>query len=153
MGTLTYQFVTTNDFVDFLIRYGTRWDYSHVDCVLPDGTLLGAQWDGVKIRQPNYKPFTKVLQVSFETPYADDIRALLKTQIGKPYDFKSVFGFTIGNRDWRNPDAWFCSELQTWAAEQCGFFNQHPLDLPVDRISPRDQYLLFSPFLELSPQA
>ena len=43
---------------------------------------------------------------------ADQVHALAraKTQIGKPFDIRGMFGFD-------NPDAWYCSELVAWASQ------------------------------------
>ena len=40
-------------------------------------------------------------------------------QIGKPYDWRALFGFLF-HRDWTEPDSWFCSELVAWSAQQGG---------------------------------
>jgi hypothetical protein len=29
----------------------------------------------------------------------------------KDYDTRAIFGWAIGERDWHDPDAWFCFEL------------------------------------------
>lgn len=146
---IVWQFAAGDDFSASLIKFGTRSDWSHVDAVLPDGTLLGARIDGgVQIRQPGYAPFTKTVRYSVSTPVADHFYEILKTQIGKPYDWRAIIAFGLGNRDWRSQDKWFCSELQIWAAEKANFFSQNLL-ITVDRLSPRDHLLLFSPWLEL----
>ena len=114
--------------------------------MLPDGTLLGARSDGgVQIRQPGYARFTQTHQYSIVTPLADQFYDCLKTQIGKPYDWRAIIAFGFGNRDWRSTDAWFCSELQIWAAETIRFF-ENPIQITYDRLSPRDQLLLLSPY-------
>lgn len=147
---ITWQFSTDNDIGSFLIRFGTRSDWSHVDAVLPDGSLLGAlPQDGVQIRPPNYAPLTASLTVSLDTDCETQFYEILKSQIGKPYDWRAVVSFAFGDRDWQEADSWFCSELQVWAIMQCGFFKA-PLLIPTDRISPRDQLLLFSPWFVLN---
>lgn len=146
---LVWQFSTANDLSGLLIRYGTRSEWSHVDAVLPDGTLLGARIEGgVQIRQPGYAKFTDTMLVAIETPHAARIYDVLLTQVGKSYDWRAIAAFAFGNRDWRDDDSWFCSELQVWAVEQAGFFDR-ALNIQTDRLSPRDQLLLFSPWIEI----
>ena len=146
---ITWQFSTCNDLPSYIIRFGTRSDWSHVDAVLPDGTLLGAlPPDGVQIRPPGYANFSSFLRVSLEVDYDEEFYDVLKSQIGKPYDWRAIVSFAIGDREWQGMDSWFCSELQVWAMMQCGFFKA-PLLVPTDRISPRDQLLLFSPWFVL----
>lgn len=147
---IVWQFSYKTDISGLLIRWGTRSDWSHVDAVLPNGDLLGARIDGgVQIRKPGYANFKKTVQYSVKTPAADKFYEILQTQVGKPYDWRAIAAFAFGNRDWREQDSWFCSELQIWAAEQAGFFPQD-LMIEVNRLSPRDHLLLFSPWLKLS---
>lgn len=56
-------------------------------------------------------------------------------QIGKPYDWRALIGMPF-RADWRDPRAYFCSELWQRAFEIAGF----PLIRAeaLDRITPRD---------------
>ena len=149
MSRVIWQFATDNSAGGLLIRYGTRCDWSHVDAVLPDGRLLGARISGgVQIREPGYEKFAATRRMAIETDLANDIYANLYSQIGKPYDWRAIIAFGLGDRDWREEDSWFCSELQIWAVEKAGFFSRQ-LDIPTDRLSPRDQWLLFCPWGEI----
>jgi hypothetical protein len=65
----------------------------------------------------------------------------MSEQDGKPYDWRAILGFGMGERDWRVPDSWFCSELQARALEVAGILN-FPADVPMWRITPRDLWLL-----------
>ncbi len=147
---ITLQFVTEANIGSWAIRLGTHSDFSHVDVVMSDGRLLGARSDtampGVAIRKPDYAVFTRVqrvlLPVSFadawheETPFYNFLRA----QLGKPYDWKSIVGFVI-NRDWRETDSWFCSELVIAALETAGIVK---VATTANRITPNDAFLLAS---------
>jgi hypothetical protein len=149
LDRVVWQFSTSHDIFGFVVRYGTRSKWSHVDAVLPNGSLLGARFrDGVQIRPSDYIKFPTSMRVCVETPYADKFYEVLLTQIGKPYDWRAIAAFAFGDRDWRDPDAWFCSELQIWAMEQAGFFHNKP-PITADRLSPRDQLLLFSQWIEI----
>ena len=144
---ITIQLSTENGIAPATVRWWTNCNFSHVDFVLPpglklpDGTLteggelLGARGDGVKVRPPNYMKFTKVQRYYF--PGApNSIYNYAITQIGKPYDYTAIFNFVVQNRNWRNDNAWYCSEL----VEGCCEHENYPL-LRIaddDTVTPRD---------------
>ena len=124
---------------------------SHVDHVLGDGTLLGARSDsvggkppGVQIRPANYEVWTKTQSIRLNATAAQETAWLnfLTAQIGKPYDFEAIAAFAI-DRDWRNPEKWFCSELAAAALEACKWFPK-PLASVANEITPRDLLLVIS---------
>lgn len=95
---------------------------------MDNGFLLGSRSDvvegipaGVQIRPPWYAHFAE--RVMFEIPSTTLQEArwerFLEGEIGKPYDKTAIWGFVMG-RDWREPDSWFCSELQARALEVAG---------------------------------
>lgn len=138
------QLSAEDNIVSETIRTWTRGNYSHVDIVMPSGTLLGARSDGgVQIRQPNYAPFTTTKRVMFGggKDWDDAFYTFLMEQIGKPYDTWAVAGLAL-DRDWRHPDKWFCSELAAAALEQGHFIL--PLSTGFSFISPRDIELIAS---------
>ena len=149
---ISIQFVYSGDIGSAIISYfghGAGW--SHVDAVLPDGQLLGARANfiknipaGVQIRPPGYMAFARSRKLEF--PFTLDASArfydFLKQQVGKPYDTRAIVGFAAG-RNWRDADAWFCSELIAAALEACGFF-PYPLASPINKIDPDDLYLAIS---------
>lgn len=150
------QFVATPAFSSNLIKVFERGWCSHVDAILPDGSLLGARSDavggkppGVQIRPANYEKWSTVQQLWFTTDVNEDHNwlAFLTSQIGKPYDKLAILAFAM-NRDWRAHDHWFCSELQAAALEACRFF-PNPLSDVVNRVTPRDLLLLTSPWRNL----
>jgi hypothetical protein len=99
---------------------------------------------GVDFRPMSSTDGDKKEDYAIEMP--DDTKQLiiknLLSQRGRPYDYSAIIGFAI-HRDWRSPAKWFCSELQTWAAEVSAF----PLlrTNHLNRISPND--LLLCPYL------
>lgn len=139
---ITLQFATSKGFGSAAIRAFTWSQFSHVDFVLPDGTLLGARSDGgVLIRQPNYESFTAVNRFYVDAP--DSVLSFAHQQIGKPYDWRGILNFGL-HRNWRETDCWFCSELVEWCFEQA----KSPLlstATDVRRYTPRD--LTLSPRL------
>lgn len=128
--------------------FGGENRFSHIDSVLPDGSLLGARSDrvggkppGVQIRPPNYEPWAR--KVVMELPSTDMQAAIwlsfLLGEIGKPYDHSLIWGFALGTtfgvpRNWREVDSWICSELAARALEVSGIVPE--LYVPASSISP-----------------
>jgi hypothetical protein len=138
------QFVQSDDLTGRLIEwFGGGPRYSHVDIVTPTGMLLGARSDavggqppGVRVRPVNYlSPNDRTLCISIPatSQQAAAFYDFLNAQIGKPYDKLAIFAFIIG-RDWRDTDAWICSELAA-AALQAGGITQ-PLAVAANKITP-----------------
>lgn len=144
------QFSAQDDAAARAIAFYERGWCSHVDSVLPEGDpdagkLLGARLDGgVAIRPPTYARFRLVLEVELpcEEALAASYYAALRAELGKPYDDKAILGFIVG-RDWRNPSAWFCSELCAAKLESAGYFTGR-LATPTNKITPADLLLLCS---------
>jgi hypothetical protein len=145
---ITLRFVTGNSLVSAAIR---RAEYgfwaSHVEAVMPDGSLLGAHIDGgVQARPRDYDKgeFARELFVEIET--APDVcnrfHAFLRSQLGKPYDTTAIAAF-VAARDWQEKDSWFCSELQAAALVECGWF-AWPLATEFNHVTPRDLLLIIS---------
>lgn len=140
---ITLQFSAKAAPASWLIRRFTWSDYSHVDFVLPNGCLLGASGSGgVAIRRTGR--YSACDRFTVDAPAS--VLNIAASQVGKPYDWPAILGM-VGRHNWQNEDAWFCSELVSWAFQQAG----HPLlHAPKHRITPRD--LLLSPYLTpLSP--
>lgn len=148
---IALQFASASDLGSEAIEWFSHGMWSHVDSLLPDGSLLGARDDevggapaGVQIRPPGYKNFARALRVDLAADDAMTARYydFVRAQIGKPYDQRGILAFVAG-RDWRSPGAWFCSELVAAGLEACGFF-AWPLAAPANRITPSDLVLLLS---------
>src|SRR5689334_9108316 len=116
MGAIALQFSVCGDAGSWLIRQYDHGPWSHVDAILPDGTLLGSRDDelggkpsGVQVRPAGYQRFLATERVSI--PCSDEAETafyeFLNSQIGKPYDETAIAGFVF-QRDWRAPDSWFC---------------------------------------------
>jgi hypothetical protein len=142
------RFVTSNDPISAGIR-AAEYGYwaSHVEALMPDGTLLGAHYDGgVQARAHDYDAgkFSRDLFVQIPAPpeMSDAFHSFLRAQLGKPYDVQAILAF-LTRRDWQQSDAWFCSELQAAALVHCGFFAT-PLATEFNHITPRDLLLIIS---------
>ena len=142
------RFVTCGDAVSAGIRafeYGF-WA-SHVEALMPEGTLLGAHYDGgVQARARDYDKgkFTREMIISLPASdeMTDAFHDFLRLQVGKPYDIQAIAGI-IAQRDWRDPGSWFCSELQAAALCACGYFPAHLAD-EFNHVTPRDALLIVS---------
>jgi uncharacterized protein YycO len=109
---LKLQFSTTSGLISGIVRTVTWSRWSHVDCILDDGRLLGAQWDGVKIRPADYEKFSRkdCLTLSVTEAQHAAFMAFVMSQIGKKYDYTALFG-VLFHRDWMAMDSWYCSEF------------------------------------------
>jgi hypothetical protein len=110
---------------------------------MPSGDLCGARSDrvghvppGVQLRPPFYENWKERVVVGLKAIDPAEERRFynfLHDQLGKPYDTTAIWGFVSG-RDWRDQDAWFCSELQAAALETAGVLPS--LYTPRNKITP-----------------
>ena len=153
---ITIRFVGGNDFISGWIR---RAEYgfwaTHVETLMPDGTLLGAHASGgVQARPKDYDKgeFSKELFVPIPaTPeQTNAFHTFLRAQIGKLYDFAAIVGI-VAQRDWQNDKAWMCSELVSagLCQKKVGIFPPH-LATELNRVTPRDLLLIVSGRYELA---
>lgn len=151
MSAIRLQYSTESGIGSALIRWWTDSRWSHVDAVLPDGSLLGARPDypvggqtGVQIRPANYAAFTGRLVVQVETPRADAFYNVLRRQIGKPYDTAGVLDFVFDqDGNVLTPHGFFCDALMIAPAEWVRVF-PHRLAVPFRKIAPGASLLAFS---------
>lgn len=117
---------------------------SHIDAVLPDGSLLGARFfGGVQIRPRDYDHgnFLREEYIEFRAN-AEQTAAFynfLQLQIGKPFDSLAIAAF-VSERNWRDPRKWFCSELFGSGLVPAGILPAHVAD-NYSRFTPRDCHL------------
>jgi hypothetical protein len=165
MAELLFQFSTSLAFASTVIRRLTHSEFSHIDLILPHEGLLGVSGPdntppvdpgGVRIRPFNAWPYKfqpKVARVQCADEVVRKTIEFAKSQIGKPFDNGALYHFLrdraglkpIG-RNWRDPDKWFCSELQVRALEVGGLFS-YPLIVLKDVVSPQDVLLLLNPYM------
>lgn len=95
--------------------------WSHVDAILPDGSLLGARSDsiggqlpGVRIRPQNYERWLRrtVVELPGTSGLVPSWVAWLKRQLGDPYDSEAIWGFIEGKQEHARGH-WICSACQT----------------------------------------
>ena len=141
------RFVQGQAWDSHVIEWGTRCRWSHTEAVMNDRDTLGAMLHGgVKVRSMSEPCYGNVkASETWAVPAAPGqvgaFWGFLDAQIGCPYDWRAIVSFGLGERDWRAPGAWFCSELQARALEVAGVILL-PKALPVERITPRDVYML-----------
>jgi len=146
------RFVTSGDAVSDLIRRGCYGFWAtHTEAAMPDGTLLGAHANGgVQARAADYDAGQWTQQLFIDLPatarQADAFHAFMRSQIGRPYDMRVIeaiaAGALLGERDWRAPDHWICSELVAAGLETAGIVP--PLATGVNHITPRDVLIFCS---------
>jgi hypothetical protein len=155
MGAIVLQFASNTSLGSRLIEWYDHGKYSHVDTVLPDGSLLGARDDvigavpaGVQVRPADYVHGDMLLRVTLPAPDAivNAYYAFVSAQIGKPYDETAIKAFAAG-RNWIEDDSWFCSELCAAGLEKAGYV--HMLSAPVNKIAPDDLLLVCSALVAL----
>ncbi len=153
---ITLRFVTCNDPISAAIRVGEYGFWaSHAEALMPDGTLLGAHYDGgVQARPRGYDAAIMERELYVKLPCSVTIEAaflnFLRAQLGKPYDLEAIAGL-VAERDWRSPDSWYCSELQAAALESSGCFL--PLAAGAAKITPRDLLLIVSASVRVARNA
>lgn len=129
---LTLRFSRSNCFTSWGIAAATNWYFSHVDIVMPDGRLLGANVTpghdlsgaivkaGVAIRDPDYDKPVRELFVTY--PSLPDITPDALKYVGEKFDWSYVFGIlrTGIPRNWGNTDGFACIELAEWCLRERG---------------------------------
>ena len=155
MPELVFQYCGFDSTVSGIIARGTQGDFEidgkhvvigHVDIVVPEGLLgaqheaLGGQPSGVWVRPADYLQTCggiNPVRVTIDCTQGqyDSAIGFAREQIGKPYDLTALAENFVLGRDWRNPDAWFCSELSIEAANHGGIF-KFPLIAKCNHVSP-----------------
>lgn len=122
------------------IRFTTRSWSSHAEFIDTDRqvTLGSRSVGGVKFRPCSRDHYTRVEQ--FTAKGILQAYEWARTQIGKPYDFSAIAGIAL-DRDWRNEDRFFCSELIALAFEKVGSLLSTRPSAAVYRVTPRDLLL------------
>ena len=118
----------------------------HVEAVMPDSSgYLGAHSDGgVQVRPIGYdrrlKPQELFVSLPATAEQEDGFYSFLHVQLGSPYDMSIIKGFAsgmlFGQRDWRKPGSWICSELQAAAMMPVGLIKS--IASKPSYVTPRD---------------
>lgn len=141
MSEVVLRFCAGTGFSSGAIEYFGAGNWSHVDNETPNGLLgarsdhVGGQPSGVWPRPLDYEksPRWVRMQLPCTASQYQTWLNFLYQQVSKPYDKLAILAFVIG-RNWRDDDAWFCSELAARALEVAGILP--PLFLSPNKITP-----------------
>jgi hypothetical protein len=113
----------------------------------PKARVLEGNPRGVAVRPNDYERYGRRSRMVIATPLAEKIRGIARSQLGKPFDNGAIKAFWSdalpGERDWRETDAWFCSELVAWSFEWAGCWSSPPSVWPKNRLTPSDLFMIF----------
>jgi len=140
MSQITIVFTRRRHIGSVVLR---AWMYSRFShCALYDPnthTVIEASVHGVQER-----PFDQmvgeathheVIRIPCRDP--QQVLAVAREQIGKPYDWRGVLGFWF-RRNWQDERAFLCSELVAWALQKAG---EPAFRREAWRVSPEQLYL------------
>ena len=159
MSALVLQFCRFDSLVGRLVDFGTHGTVGHVDIVLPDGSLLGAQHEpglgrrpsGVQVRPANYGDTCGMagrVWVSLETTDECALSSMVwaRAQIGAEYDTRAIEGIAL-DEDWSTPGKLICSGLAAGFLTQPSVpFIGYPLAKNWRIITPEELLLICSAF-------
>lgn len=151
MREVYLRFVSGGGWDSKIIRYRTRSKWSHVENYDPltaetYGAMLKGGVTHRSLLDEQYAKATDTKIVSLKLSDEEFLlyQRFLVEQFGKPYDWRAIAGFAMGERkfpfyprNWREDDSWFCSELICRALEVAGVLKL-PEDVPSCFITPRD---------------
>jgi len=155
MSAIVLQFVEGTGLGSGMIRWFGHGSYSHVDAVLPDGSLLGARSDvidgipaGVQIRPADYVAKEKVTRISLPATHEQtrEFYQFMHDEIGRPYNKIGILAFVV-NANWTSIGAWFCSQLVTAKLMSCKWLRH--LSEPANKVDPDDLFLILSALVEV----
>lgn len=108
------------------IRWWTRTEFSHVGVERANGNFLEAWTHGVRMVADYATDHARGTPVEWyriegaKPAQREAMERFIVSQLGKPYDYRGLFGF-ISRKDYTdNPDKWFCSELVFQACKVAG---------------------------------
>jgi hypothetical protein len=150
MGTISLQFVEGSGLGAGLIKWFGHGKYSHVDCVLRCGSLLGARSDvvqgipaGVQIRPAGYtgKEPVEIVDIPCTDQQQYEFYAFARSQIGLQYNKLGILAFAFA-KDWTNEEQRFCSQLAVMCFQEAEMLRG--LTEPASKIDPDDLRLMVS---------
>jgi len=152
LARMRWQFVLGDDlFSEAIAWYGEGYGgYSHVDALLPNGSLLGARNDvvggkpaGVQIRPPEYERWKRraIVELACTSIEFSLWQGWLISQIGQKYDKAAILGFLTGKAD-HTDGYWICSALQTGALEEVKRIPK--LIVPPQQVTPNTLLVVLS---------
>ena len=134
---------TTDKIGSRIIRAVTWSRWSHA-AIIDGDEIIEAVWPRVRVSSLIRALENASAMAVIDIPVADEAGAIAaaRSQVGKPYDLLGVIGLGV-KRNWQDDDAWWCSELIPWAAQQGGTDLFRPDALR--RITPEHLWMLPAP--------
>lgn len=102
-----------NSLISFFIRLFIFSRWSHCAIELSNGTILDTTMrTGVRVtsKEDFLKEYPDQTIIEVFLFYESIAETFALTQVGKPYDWTALVSLVL-QRDWQEPDSWFCSEL------------------------------------------
>lgn len=149
MKTLTWQLVRGLSWTSRVIGFFGAGYYSHIDVLTPAGYLRGARSDwlcniapGYRDRPQNYEKWARCTRYTIEVDDAQYARywTFSNLQLGKPYDSRGLVDTFVFGRQWRDDNAWWCSEEVAANGE---YANLWKIPEEVKSVEPGDCAFLF----------
>ena len=121
MSTISLLFCNARDPLSLAIRAFTWSRWSHVAIIDGYCAIEARPRVGVTMTETEHLLLRSHEFELAELPCRDPeaVLAAAASQVGRPYDWSAIAGLAL-RRDWQADDAWFCSELITWAFAQAG---------------------------------
>lgn len=94
-------------------------------CIIVDGEYAIEAHMLYGVRRVKYedsiKGLTIIKDIRYNVDNAIDGLSWARTQVGRKYDWRGALGLAIElDRDWQNPDMWFCYELAATTLAKAG---------------------------------
>jgi len=135
-------FAASNSAIAIAIRTLTLSKWSHCAIQIGPSIFEVTMRDGVSVTsmQEFRRRYPKSTTAIVDGGNKDIATTWLRAQVGKEYDYTALIGLPI-DRDWQDPDKWFCSEYVAEALIKCGVMRPK---VKSSRITPKDLYLLLT---------
>jgi hypothetical protein len=134
------------DWLSTLINWREMGKVSHVEAVMPNGSIIAALIGEGVVRKPADYDKTSTSQIFVDvamSSYALDLwMGYLESRLHRPYDMDAIVGIAL-HLNWRQRGGFICSMLQTLALRQACTFPV-PLSEPAHEVTPRDLLLMLS---------
>lgn len=149
MKFLRFRFISGLAWDSKVIEWDTGSPWSHVEHITPDGVMtFGAELNGGviwrSVDNSCYRNLAayEIWSIACEPYQSSAFFDFIAESTGKPYDWRAILRFALGDREWQDPDSWFCSEWCAMSLVKAGLVK--PPIIPASRITPRDFYWLLS---------
>lgn len=132
-------FTTDNSPASWLIRTLTASRWHHCGVAFGNKVYESRARGGVQVTTlKEFRSRGQFASYEVELPNEENAIRWLVLQVGKPYDWRGVFGLALSRR-WQKPNRWYCSELVAAAARNGGRDLVRPT---INGVTPRDLWVL-----------